>query len=217
MPRRGRNHVPALLLHLDHVPVLLLPLGRYTRKLIERKREELEAHGVCYTVSQTPGALGGCLRPDTEFAVPCNKFTRVLACRSQKRTSKYPRGWHRHAKVVGVIPLITPVAQEQAKIAWMAQSVDSWSEYRKRRNVVLFLFIGYVPVVFGVGVLSDRLFSTFTPAFVLAFVWMAFLVIASNLSLRFPCPRCGKWFFAKWWYYKRVCTTMRPLWFTEVC
>jgi hypothetical protein len=83
----------------------------------------------------------------------------------------------------------------------MEPSFDSWSEYRKRRNIVLFAFIGYVPVVFGVGVLSMRLFSTFTPAFVLAFVWMAFFVISGNLFLRFPCPRCGKLFFAKWWYH----------------
>jgi len=43
----------------DQVPVLLLPLGRYIRKLIDHKREELEQHGVCRTVRQTPGALGG--------------------------------------------------------------------------------------------------------------------------------------------------------------
>ena len=83
----------------------------------------------------------------------------------------------------------------------MAKPFDSWSVYRKRRNIWLFAFVGYVPVVFSVGVLSTRLFSTFTPAFVLAFVWMAFLVIAGNLSLGFPCPRCGKSFFAKWWYH----------------
>ena len=45
-----------------------------------------------------------------------------------------------------------------------------------------------------------RLFSTFTPAFALAFAWMAFFVIAGNVFVRFPCPRCGKAFFAKWWY-----------------
>jgi predicted RNA-binding Zn-ribbon protein involved in translation (DUF1610 family) len=44
------------------------------------------------------------------------------------------------------------------------------------------------------------LFSTFTPAFVVAIGWMVFFVVAGNLVVRFPCPRCGKWFFAKWWY-----------------
>ena len=44
-----------------------------------------------------------------------------------------------------------------------------------------------------------RVFYTFTSAFVVAIAWMVFFVIAGNLALRFPCPRCGKWFFAKWW------------------
>jgi membrane protein DedA with SNARE-associated domain len=83
----------------------------------------------------------------------------------------------------------------------MNPSNDTWSEYRKWRNISLFALVGYVPIVFGVGVLSMRLFDTFTPAFVLAFAWMAFVVIVGNICLRFPCPRCGKAFFAKWWYY----------------
>ncbi len=79
--------------------------------------------------------------------------------------------------------------------------IDPWGEYRKRRNVALFAFIGYVPIVFAIALLSIRLFSTFTPAFVVAFAWMAFVLIASNLVARFRCPRCGKPFFAQWWYY----------------
>lgn len=76
-----------------------------------------------------------------------------------------------------------------------------WDEYRKRRNLAWFVFLGYVPIVSGVGMLSMWLFSTFTPAFVVAIGWMVFFVIAGNLAVRFPCPRCGKWFFAKWWYH----------------
>src|SRR4051794_13722927 len=68
------------------------------------------------------------------------------------------------------------------------QMVSPWDEYRKRRNLVWFAFLGYVPTVFGVGVLSIRLFSTFTPAFVFAVAWMAFLVVAGNLVTRFSCP-----------------------------
>ena len=83
----------------------------------------------------------------------------------------------------------------------MTTQTDAWQEYRKRRNVVLFAFVGYVPVVFVVALLSMRLFSTFTPAFILAFAWMVFFAIAGNVFVRFPCPRCGKPFFAKWWYY----------------
>ena len=78
---------------------------------------------------------------------------------------------------------------------------DAWGEYRRRRNLAWFALLGYVPVCFGVALLSMRLFSTFTPAFVVAIGWMIFAVIAGNLALRFPCPQCGKWFFAKWWYH----------------
>src|SRR3982074_3300647 len=85
----------------------------------------------------------------------------------------------------------------------MAQP-DPWDEYRKRRNIALFALIAYVPVVCGLGLLSMHFLSTFTPAFVLAFAWMAFSVIAGNVALRFRCPRCGKWFFAKWWYHNTL-------------
>lgn len=78
---------------------------------------------------------------------------------------------------------------------------EAWNEYRKRRNTVLMVVVGYMPVMFGIGLLSQQLFSTFAPAFAAAFAGMAFLVIAFNMLLRFPCPRCGKWFFATWWYH----------------
>jgi len=103
---------------------------------------------------------------------------------------------------------------------------NPWDEYRRRRNLAWFAFLGYVPVCFTVGMLSMRVFSTFTPAFVVAIAWMVFFVIAGNLALRFPCPRCGKWFFAKWWYHNnfaRRCVhcglpntqTQRQVWVSE--
>ena len=78
---------------------------------------------------------------------------------------------------------------------------ESWREYRKRRNLLLFAFLGYVPVVFIVALVTMRVFGSTTPAFVAAFTWMAFYVIAGIRFQRFKCPRCGKWFFAKWWYH----------------
>jgi len=80
-------------------------------------------------------------------------------------------------------------------------SPDAWDDYRRRRNLAWFAFLGYVPVVFVIAQLSVRIFGTFIPAFVVAIVWMVFFGIAGNLALRFPCPSCGKPFFAKWWYY----------------
>src|SRR6476469_6301279 len=81
---------------------------------------------------------------------------------------------------------------------------NPWDDYRKRRNLAWFAFLGYVPVCFTVAVLSMRLFATFTPAFVVAIGWMVFFLVAGNVVLRFPCPRCGKPFFAKWWYHNSL-------------
>src|SRR5215470_10393064 len=71
----------------------------------------------------------------------------------------------------------------------VAMNPSNWSEYRKWRNVSLFALVGFVPVVFSVGVFSMRLFDTFTPALALAFACIAFAVIIGNMCLRFPCPR----------------------------
>jgi hypothetical protein len=69
--------------------------------------------------------------------------------------------------------------------------LDPWDDYRRRRNLAWFAFLGYVPVCFTVALVSMRLFSTFTPAFVVAIGWMVFFVIAGNVALRFPCPGNG--------------------------
>jgi hypothetical protein len=83
----------------------------------------------------------------------------------------------------------------------MLPVADPWDAYRKRRNLVWFAFLAYVPFCFLVAFVSFKLFSTFKPAFVFAFAWMLFYLVAGNLLIRFRCPRCGKPFFAKWWYH----------------
>jgi Zn ribbon nucleic-acid-binding protein len=81
----------------------------------------------------------------------------------------------------------------------MIDSIDPWQEYRKRRNLVLFAFLGYMPVVFLIGVVAIRLFHTTTPFYVTAFGWMAFYAVAGFRFQTFKCPRCRKWFFIRWW------------------
>jgi hypothetical protein len=78
---------------------------------------------------------------------------------------------------------------------------DAWDEYRKRRNVAIFALLGYVPVVFPLAIVAFKLFHTFIPGDVFAGTWMIFFVISGNRVMRFACPRCGKWYFAKWWYH----------------
>src|SRR5258708_34450184 len=81
----------------------------------------------------------------------------------------------------------------------MAESADPWQEYRKRRSLALFAFLGYVPIVFGFAVVTMRLFHTTTPAFIAGFSWMAFYAFAGIRFQTFRCPRCRKWFFIRWW------------------
>ena len=83
----------------------------------------------------------------------------------------------------------------------MSESADPWQEYRKRRKLALFAFLGYMPVVFVIALVSIRLFHTTIPAFVAALSWMVFYAVASMRCSSFRCPRCQKWFFAKWWYH----------------
>jgi hypothetical protein len=67
----------------------------------------------------------------------------------------------------------------------------------------LFAFLGYLPIVGAVGFLTFRIFHTDVLAFVAAFAWMAFCVVAGIRLSRFECPRCGKLFFSKWWYHNQ--------------
>ena len=83
----------------------------------------------------------------------------------------------------------------------MADYTEPWREYRKRRNLLLFAFLAYMPIVGLFGFLTIRAFKTTTPAFVAAFTWMAFYAVAGIRFQCFKCPRCGKRFFAKWWYH----------------
>lgn len=83
---------------------------------------------------------------------------------------------------------------------------ELWQEYRKRRNLALLAFFGYTPVVLLFAVVTIRLFHITTPTFIAAFTWMAFYTIAVIRIQTFRCPRCGEWFFAKWWYHNIFAT-----------
>ena len=84
------------------------------------------------------------------------------------------------------------------------ESVDPWEEYRRRRNLAVFAFLGYVPLVFVIAVAAEHLFQSSTPGFVVGFGWMAFFLVTSIRCQSFKCPRCRKWSFAKWWYHNSL-------------
>jgi len=77
---------------------------------------------------------------------------------------------------------------------------DDWREYKRIRNTFFIIFAAYVPVCFSIGVLSSRLFRTFVPAFVAAFIWMALFLMSGIRVNLWRCPNCGEWFSGTGWY-----------------
>jgi hypothetical protein len=77
---------------------------------------------------------------------------------------------------------------------------QQWNEYKRRRNLFLLALLGYMPVVATLGSLIARVFHTETLFPIVAFGWMGFLAISALRLNCWPCPRCGKWFAATWWY-----------------
>lgn len=47
-----------------------------------------------------------------------------------------------------------------------------WLDYKRRRNLGLFLLIGYLPITFAFGIITVRLFHTEIPMIVFAISWM---------------------------------------------
>jgi len=76
----------------------------------------------------------------------------------------------------------------------MSDYEQDWKEYRCIRNQWFLVFLGYVPVCGIVAFISMKLFTTFTPAFVTAFIWMALFVCTGIRVNVWRCPRCGEWF-----------------------
>lgn len=70
-------------------------------------------------------------------------------------------------------------------------------KYRTLSRLLLFLFVGYIPVGLAVGYLSLHLFQTFTPAFVIAFAWMLAYLIVGGLWMTYRCRACRTRFFGR--------------------
>jgi len=77
----------------------------------------------------------------------------------------------------------------------------AWADYLKRRNLLTVVFVGYMPWGMLVFSISRPLHfpEMLTSALIVAW-FLAFPVSAIRLS-SWSCPRCGNWFFAKWWYH----------------
>ena len=63
-----------------------------------------------------------------------------------------------------------------------------WRELKRRRNLALFAFFGYVPITFTFGWLTHKLFQSDMPVFVFAIGWMIFFAVA---GIRVTRPESG--------------------------
>ena len=83
----------------------------------------------------------------------------------------------------------------------------AWSDYIRRRRLLLGLAVGYIP--WGVAVvLAMRLGLSETAAYVLIIAWFAMFPAASIRLLLWRCPQCRGYFsFPGWYakYFSRTC------------
>jgi len=82
----------------------------------------------------------------------------------------------------------------------------AWRDLRRRRRFVWIACLGYVPgvaiLIFIVGAPLSYLTGIKLDYFVfgIAGTWMVAVMSTSVWAGTFRCPRCHRWFFAKWWY-----------------
>ena len=72
-----------------------------------------------------------------------------------------------------------------------------WQDYKRRRNLLAFAFIGYVPITGIFAYLTTQFLHTQAAIPAFAGCWMAFFAFAGIRFQLFRCPRCGKRFFLK--------------------
>ena len=77
----------------------------------------------------------------------------------------------------------------------------AWNNYVRRRDLVLLVYIGYIP--WGVGVIVGvRLGLPEAAARVLIIGWFTVIPVATLRWLLWRCPRCGGYFLFSGWYAK---------------
>jgi len=94
-----------------------------------------------------------------------------------------------------------------------------WRRWRRRWLLDLFLFIGYVPCVGALGILSDWLLHSILPIYVIGLAWMAAGAASWVWIWLFRCPRCHHPFFWRsgvmiTWPFKMRCVYCSIPWGT---
>jgi hypothetical protein len=78
-----------------------------------------------------------------------------------------------------------------------------WRTYQQREWLIVFVWLGYIPVVLAVGYPISRLTGSEIPFLVVALSWMLIFAIAGVALSYFKCPACNKPFFNKWWFHNQ--------------
>jgi hypothetical protein len=83
----------------------------------------------------------------------------------------------------------------------MSTYVEQWQDYRRRKNLLLFSVVGFLPVGVAFIFVTLLLFAdgphTYSPEGVFGFCWMALCAVAWIRFSNFRCPRCGNKFFIR--------------------
>src|SRR5262245_50197557 len=92
------------------------------------------------------------------------------------------------------------------KIEWFTSGqssrrsrIESWDDYRRRRRWFLVIWLTYVPGALALGDPLSRLTGSGIPVYIIAGAWILAFIAAANYMEAFPCPRCRRAFFRKWW------------------
>lgn len=74
-----------------------------------------------------------------------------------------------------------------------------WAEYRRRRNIFLLVFVTYVPGMLLLSPVVSRVVGEKNGSFAVFVCWAVAFGVTGSRMIYWKCPRCRKWFHAKWW------------------
>jgi hypothetical protein len=80
--------------------------------------------------------------------------------------------------------------------------IDQWAEYRRRRRFNRLLISAGFPAMIGISFISSEFGPRDAPDWILGALfapWVIAAVVGRIRLIRWPCPRCGRPFFASWY------------------
>jgi Zn ribbon nucleic-acid-binding protein len=96
-----------------------------------------------------------------------------------------------------VTKMSTEITQEQG-----SSYRDGWADYITRRNMLIFIFLGYLPWGVLIFLAKQYLGLPTRVAEGLIIAWFIAFPIAGVRYQLWKCPRCRKGFAYTWWYNK---------------